>query len=93
MVTAADGMPQYYNLEDNHRYETIDEAINIDKRLRTAYVGHNKVFMIQSQERFQDKIAESLSSVRSVLGLPTEKMRFKKFLIDTSNVKYSTKAE
>ena len=46
MVTAADGMPQYYNLEDNHRYETVEEAINIDKRLRTAYTGHNKVFMI-----------------------------------------------
>lgn len=46
LVTAADGAPQFYDYENAARYETIEEAIDRDRQLRKAYIGHNKVFVI-----------------------------------------------
>lgn len=41
MVTAADGAAQFYdNLTNSARYESIEEAIVKDKKLREAYMGH-----------------------------------------------------
>jgi hypothetical protein len=41
MVTAADGAVEFYTGENNEaRYETVEEAITLDKKLINAWVGH-----------------------------------------------------
>lgn len=47
MVTAADGASEFYAALNNEaRYESIDEAIEKDKKLREAYIGHQRWFMV-----------------------------------------------
>ena len=41
MVTAADGAPEFYaSLNNEARYESPEEAIEKDKKLREAYMSH-----------------------------------------------------
>lgn len=41
MVTAADGAPDFYgSINNTARYESTSEAIDKDKKLREAYMGH-----------------------------------------------------
>ena len=41
MVTAADGAEKFYSSASNEaRYETLQEARELDKRLINAWVGH-----------------------------------------------------
>lgn len=41
MVTAADGAQQFYSvINKESQYESIQQAIDIDKKLRAAYMGH-----------------------------------------------------
>ena len=46
MVTAADGAEEFYDFENVARFETVEEAIERDKILRNAYLGHNQVYVI-----------------------------------------------
>lgn len=47
MVTAADGAEKFYDSETNAaRYESVDEAVEKDKLLREAYMGHQKWVLI-----------------------------------------------
>ena len=56
MVTAADGAAEFYNLDNTARYETVEEAVATDKALQTAYIGHNKIFVIDNKVGFNGKI-------------------------------------
>ena len=41
LVTAADGAAQFYNdLNNEARYETVEQAKQLDKKLINAWVGH-----------------------------------------------------
>lgn len=41
MVTAADGAKEFYTTVNNEaRYENFEEAIELDKKLINAWVGH-----------------------------------------------------
>jgi len=51
LVTAADGASEFYDLENPARYENVEEAVIRDKALRTAYVGHNKVYYIWNDHK------------------------------------------
>ena len=49
MVTAADGAEKFYaSLNNEARYESVAEAVEKDKRLREAYMGHQKFVMISN---------------------------------------------
>ena len=83
MVTAADGASQFYNKENVARYEGIAEAVEVDKRLRNAYMGHYKFFMVDnSVQDFYAKINNVVNIVNKIIGLPFRKSFFKKYLID-----------
>ena len=58
MVTAADGAKKFYaSLSNEARYESYSEAIQKDKKLREAYMGHKNWVMIDnSYPNFQSKI-------------------------------------
>ena len=46
MVTAAIDAPEYYDHHNEARFETVEEAAERDAQLRTAYIGHNQLFIV-----------------------------------------------
>lgn len=49
MVTAADGAEKFYDSSTNPaRYESVEEAIEKDKKLREAYMGHQNWILIDN---------------------------------------------
>lgn len=49
LVTAADGAPNFYqNANNQARYESVQEAIDLDKKLINAWVGHPQFSVIQN---------------------------------------------
>ena len=84
-MTAADGKPKFYTSENNEaRYETIEEAIALDKKLINAWVGHPHFTIIDNKEKsFSAKIERCVDTVCKVIGLPTPQAFHKKFLLAT----------
>jgi hypothetical protein len=84
MVTAADGADKFYSNSSNQaRYENAKEAIELDKRLINAWVGHPHFSIIQNntEKSFQDKIDKCLNTVLKFIGLPSPSAFVKKFLL------------
>lgn len=73
MVTAADGAVQFYTSENNAaRYETVDEAKALDKKLINAWTGHPLLSIVENlRDGFKGKIRRTVDSVFKVIGLPT----------------------
>lgn len=74
MVTSADGAVKFYTSENNEaRYETVDQAKDLDKKLINAWVGHPQFSIIDNVESsgFQNKIKRCNDAVFKVIGLPT----------------------
>ena len=82
-MTAADGAPEFYDYGNTARYETPEEAVERDRALRSAYVGHNNVFFVDNRHSggFNGKMNYTIATVNSLLGLPINKTRYKKFLL------------
>ena len=74
MVTAADGAVQFYTAENNEaRYETVDEAKDLDKKLINAWTGHPQLSIVENlQGGFEFKIKRAIDAVFKVIGLPTQ---------------------
>ena len=52
MVTAADGAAKFYtNANNEARYETIEEAIKLDKKLKNSWTGHSNFFICHNSEK------------------------------------------
>jgi len=87
MVTAAEGAEEFYDYANEARYENIEEARDRDRRLRDAYLGHCRYFVVDNNHKnFGQKLAKTTELVMSVLGLPTSPYTFKKFLVDRSSL-------
>lgn len=65
--------------------------MKIDLALRSAYLGHNKLFFVGNNQKngFQGKIEEVVNTVFSILGFPTSLGRYRKFLVNTANIDFS----
>jgi len=51
MVTAADGAENFYTTANNEaRYESVKEAVELDKRLINAWVGHPHFTIIKNSK-------------------------------------------
>ena len=85
MVTAADGAEKFYSTTSNEaRYESLKEAIDLDKRLINAWVGHPHFHIIPNlKASFQQKIDSCLSSVLNFIGRPSLSSNVRKFLLVT----------
>lgn len=84
MVTSADGAANFYSDVNNEaRYETVNEAIELDRKLINAWVGHPIFSIIDNRESgsFGKKIDRVLDAVFKVIGLPTPQSYHKKFLL------------
>lgn len=84
MVTAADGAQEFYDSISNEaRYESVEEAIDKDKKIREAYMGHKRWVMIDnSVNDFQQKINNAKTQIQHILGHSTGSNFYKKYLLN-----------
>ncbi|MCR4707150.1 MAG: AAA family ATPase [Clostridiales bacterium] len=82
LVTAAKGAEQFYSNANNEaRYESIEEARDLDDRLLAAWSGHPHLRVIDNATDFGDKMMRLISEVSSFLDEPEPYEIERKFLI------------
>ena len=86
MVTAADGAKKFYaSLSNEARYESVDEAVEKDRRLQEAYMGHKSWSRIDnSHATFEAKINAAKQQAQRILGHRGGTSFYKKFLLKKS---------
>jgi len=83
LVTAADGCPEFYTLENNQaRSESVEEAIALDKRTQNAWVGHNRLVIIDNSTSFEDKLGKVLENIYQLVNSPYGIQFQRKYLVD-----------
>lgn len=84
LVSAADGAEKFYSSASNEaRYETIKEAVDLDRRLIHAWVGHPHFHIIPNLSSFQEKMHHCISTVLNFIGRPSLSAHVHKFLLVT----------
>ena len=83
MVTAADGADQFYDLDTNEaRYENIELAREVDKKLQKNWSGHSQLYLIDNNApSFDEKTSKAVRTVLNLLGFPQSNIFNRKFLI------------
>lgn len=83
LVTAAKGAEEFYTLANNTaRTETPEQAIELDDKTQSAWIGHPNFRVIDNSTNFKDKIDRLLNEVYSIIGLPISRHVQMKFLIE-----------
>jgi len=60
MVTAAEGAEEFYDYGNEARFEDIQGARDRDKRLREAYLGHHRYYIVDnSHKNFGEKLSKT----------------------------------
>lgn len=93
MCTAADGAEKFYaSLNNEARYESIEEAVEKDKKLRNAYMGHSRWFYIGNKEipDFNTKISNAKTAIHEILGQKSGGSFYKKFLLKKCKINATT---
>lgn len=86
LVTAADGKAEYYTLANNQaRTETVEEAIDLDRRTLNAWSGHSNLKIIDNSTEFEEKLNKVMDCVYGRLGTPVFFRKQKKFTVDINN--------
>jgi predicted ATPase len=83
LVTAADGAPGFYTLENNQvRSETPEQAIEVDRKTQKAWTGHPHMFVFDNSTDFEGKLQRVVERISRIVGLPTNlSRRSAKFLL------------
>ncbi len=83
LVTAADGCPKYYTLENNQaRSESVEEAIRLDQRTQQAWNGHNHFVLIDNSTDFKEKMNRVLEAIYQLVHEPYSIRYQKKYLVN-----------
>ena len=88
LVTAAKGAKDYYNLDNEARTETIDEAARLDDALISAWTGHPHLRIIDNSTDFDEKMKRLMREIAAVLGEPNPYEIERKFLIEMPDIEY-----
>jgi CYTH domain-containing protein len=82
LETAAVNAKKFYTLENNpSRFESPEEAIIQDFKIKNAWIGHNHLKIISSSEDFKEKMRNLLKAVCRMLGIPAPLEIERKFLL------------
>ncbi len=88
LVTAAKGAKEYYNLDNEARTETIEEATRLDDLLIAAWTGHPHLRIIDNSSDFEEKMKRLMREIAAVLGEPNPYEIERKFLIEMPDIEY-----
>ncbi|MDO4403725.1 MAG: AAA family ATPase [Atopobiaceae bacterium] len=83
MVTAAKGAERFYTLENNEaRYETVEQARELDDRFIEAWTGHPYFRILDNRGDFEQKLRALIREITYFLGELTPFENERKFLIE-----------
>ena len=88
LVTAAKGAKEYYNLDNEARTETIEEATRLDDLLIASWTGHPHLRVIDNSSDFEEKMKRLMREIAAVLGEPNPYEIERKFLIEMPDIEY-----
>lgn len=88
LVTAAKGAKKYYNLDNEARTETIEEAAKLDDNLISSWTGHPHLRIIDNSTDFESKMKRLLKEISNILGEPEPYEIERKFLIEKPDLEY-----
>lgn len=70
LVSAAKGLEEFYQTENNvARYETVDEASDLDDKILAAWSKHPKLRIIGNAEDFDEKMNNVLKGISEFLNV------------------------
>ena len=81
MVSAAIGAPQFYNLDNPARFESKEEAVKADEKLRQMYLGHPLVRVFDNSTSFTKKVDRVIAFIGNVTGHTYPHNNTKRFLV------------
>lgn len=82
LVTAAKGKEDVYTLANNAaRTENIEEAVELDNKIISAWTGHPHFRIIDNSTEFEEKLERLLKEIASFLGEPEPFEIERKYLI------------
>ena len=83
LVSAADGAEKFYTTTNTpKRYEGIEQARILDKRVIDAWTGHPHLRVINNHENFDNKLKRVIKEISNVLGLPQPIEHEKKYIVE-----------
>ena len=88
LVTAAKGAEKYYNLDNEARTETKEEAAKLDDNLIASWTGHPHLRIIDNSTDFESKMKRLIKEISNVLGEPEPYEIERKFLIEKPDLEY-----
>ncbi len=89
LVTAANGAEEYYSFETNAaRYETPEQAIDLDNRLINAWTGHPHLRIIDNSTSFEEKLKRLIKEISFFLGEPVALEIERKILIEYPDIEW-----
>ena len=70
LVSAADGAPQFYSIEDHDsRSEDLEKAVELERKASQAWVGHPYIDVIDNSTDFETKMSRLVNVVCERVGL------------------------
>lgn len=87
LVTAAKGAVEFYTLANNQaRTETVEQAIELDDKIISAWTGHPHLRVIDNSSDFESKMNRLISEISTFLGEPEPYEIERKFLIEYPDI-------
>lgn len=89
LMSAANGAPEIYlkNKENNPaRTETLEQAVELDNKLISAWTGHPHLRVIDNSTGFESKMKRLISEIAGFLGEPEPYEIERKFLIEYPDI-------
>lgn len=85
LVTAADGAPEHYTLENNPaRFETASQALDRDRQTRQAWIGHPHFHLVDNSTDFAGKMDRVIALVCQLIGYPIPLQNKHRYLLSGS---------
>ena len=88
LVSAAKGAKEYYNLDNEARTETVEEAASLDDKLISSWTGHSHLRIIDNSTDFDEKMRKLIKEIAHVLGEPEPLEIERKFFIEKPDEEY-----
>ena len=87
LVSAAKGAAEFYTLDNNEaRYETAEQAAELDDRFIAAWTGHPYLRVIDNAQDFEDKMRALIREISYFLGELAPYEIERKYLIEPPDV-------
>ena len=81
LVTCAKGAEYAFNYGNAARYESIEEARDLDDRTLRAWQGHPNLHVVDNSGTFEDKINRAVAQIYRVIGESAPEQGKHKFLV------------